>query len=242
MQARSTLSNNDEGPVRALRQWTNRLTTRRDLLEAKVLSLLQHVARNTPVPGTCTFDPARFRSQRPEVRQLLLSRVARMVSPATNRATISPVNVLQLDRAVFGYHMTGDSGQSKITPGAGVLFTSKRKRGKVCWVVSRQPLRPAEQAALTCSLPADQWTLWDGRFWLHPMSDGDVSIVKQEEAKVSPSSRWVMPVVQSPDAARIVQVGRTQACKCAQSAEQKSLFSALKPGLRSVDFQVVEPV
>lgn len=161
LQSRTSPGCDESGPLKALRQWTRRLTDRRDRLEARVSTLLQKVQHNTPVPSACSFDPLDFRTERPEIRQLLLSRIARMVSPALNTSSISPSNMVELDIAVFRYQCKGTNRKTKITPGAGVLFMAKRKKGKTYWIVSRQPPRAAEKHALKYKLPEGEWSSWD---------------------------------------------------------------------------------
>lgn len=185
----------EAGPLHALRQWTHRLSKRKNSLEAEIQVMISKVQFDTPVKSACTFDPTLFRRNRPETRQVFLARLARMISPETTTSTISPLNIVDLDKSIFGFHRRREQPHTKVTPGAKVMFTRKRRKGNFYWIVSRQPLRPTERAMLSCEVLGDKWTLWDGRFWIR--SDNGGVPEAGNRISVVPHGNWVLPTTTS---------------------------------------------
>lgn len=166
LQTRVSPTESKSGPVHALRQWANRLAKRSAKIEQHVNRLLQKVQQDTPAPGTCTFEPITLRIERPEIRKLFLSQVARQVSPQSSGSGISPANITELDNMIFGYQQASHQSAGSMTPGAGVIFRAKTiKPGRKHWIVSRQPLRASDREETSYSLSIGKWYLWDGRCW-----------------------------------------------------------------------------
>jgi hypothetical protein len=202
LQSRVASTKTNLGPTNALRQWAKRLALRRGKADQHVERLLQKVQQDTPAPGVCTFDPITLRMERPEIRKLFLSQVARQTSPQASSSGISPSNMIKLDNSIFGYQAASSRSTSSMTPGSGVLFKAKNVNGRRQWIVSRQPLRASDRKETSYYMSDGKWYLWDGRCWCRcsrlRISDSSAKIVIEAEGP------WALPVVflQQPDGIR----------------------------------------
>lgn len=193
LQKRTSKGDCRSGPIHSLRRWADRLAKRRARVSQDLERLLSFVQYDTPVKKTCSFDPSKIRKDRPEIRKLFLTQVARYASPDSSASSISPLNIEKLEEVIFRYQEVRRTAVSKITPGMGVMFTLKQVGGQQHWIVSRQPMRASEYAKASTSLPATAWRLWDNRFWyrsrLEHMIQSSNSIV------LKPEGPWTLPKV-----------------------------------------------
>lgn len=179
------------GPVNAFREWAIRLRRRRATVKKRLRTLLDEVQYDTPVVGTCTFNPVRIRTERPEVRKLFLRLIAQRVSPHLSTSSISPQSLHRLDEVIFGFQEVAQKRVSKVTPGAGVMFAAKLVNGPRHWTTSRQPLREFERRKTSQQWSDTAWHLWDNRFWCRLRSPG--AGVSPSLMMIEAEGPWVLP-------------------------------------------------